>query len=149
MLKKKQFSLEEACQSPNLFVNLAEVIQTHPCEAARIFGMSIISSFNGKNEESLEYLELLAQDNPDMVLLHQRIAESCIYFEEYEKAVVHLKKVIDLENENLTARFWLCLTYCLLGETGKAKGGSEYFRKLVHRLQVKTKTWQEDQPQFS
>ena len=138
MLKKREFSLEKACQSTNYLANLQDVIQTHPCESARVFGMSIINSFAEENEKSLQQLELLVEKNPNIALLHQRIAEFYIDFEKYEKAAFHLEKIIELEKQDLTARFWLCLIYYLLGETKKAKETFKYLKEFVYRIRVKT-----------
>jgi tetratricopeptide (TPR) repeat protein len=144
MIKEMEFSLEKACQSTKYLTNLEEIIQTHPCESARTFGMSIISLFDEKNEESLRHLELLAEGNPNIILIHQRIAEFCIDFGKYEKAVVHLEKVVELEKQDLTAQFWLCLIYHTLGKTGKARKSFEYLKEFVYRIRVKTRNWRED-----
>jgi hypothetical protein len=64
MLKKKEFSLEKACQSASYRLNLQEVIQTHPSESARNPGLSILCLFNDEKEKALEYLEVLAHKNP-------------------------------------------------------------------------------------
>jgi len=144
MLKKRKFSLEEACKSANYLNNLQEIAQTHPCESARTFGMSIISIIDEEYEKSLEYLELLAQNNPNITLLHQRIAEFCIDMKKYEQAIVHLEKVIELENQNLTARVWLCLMYYAVGEIKKATKSFEYIKEFVYKIRIKTRNWRED-----
>lgn len=140
MLKKKEFSLEKACQSASYRLNLQEVIQTHPSESARNLGLSILSLFNDEKQQALEYLELLVDKNPNIPLLHQRIAEFYIDSDKYEKAALHLEKVIELEKEDLTARFWLCLLYRFLGETEKAKQTFKYLKGFIHQIRVETRT---------
>jgi tetratricopeptide (TPR) repeat protein len=137
MVKKKEFSLEEACKSTNYVANLREIVQTHSCESARNLGLAILSGFNDENEKAVELLELLVKKNPNISLLHQRIAEFCIDSNNYKKAVFHLEKVIELQKQDITARFWLCLIYHWQGNTEKAQTTFEYLKKFVYRLQVK------------
>jgi tetratricopeptide (TPR) repeat protein len=136
MVKKKEFSLEEACKSNSYFANLREIVQTHSCESARNLGLAILSGFNDESEKAVELLELLVKKNPNISLLHQRIAEFCIDSDNYKKAVFHLEKVIELQNQDVTARFWLCLIYHSQGNTEKAKNTFEYLKKFVYRLRV-------------
>lgn len=136
MVKKKEFSLEEACKSTNYVTNLREIVQTHSGESARDLGLSILNSFNDEHEKALELLELLVKKNPNISLLHQRIAELCIDSDNYKKAIFHLEKVIEIQNQDLTARFWLCLIYHSQGNTEKAKTIFEYLKKFVYRLRV-------------
>ena len=144
MFNEKEFSLEEACKSTNYFANLREVIQTHPCDSARTLGLSIITAFNEETEIALEHLESLVQDNPEIPLLHRRIAEFYIDINKFEEAVIHLEKVIELQKKDLTARFWLCLIYLLLGEREKAKEPFKYLKDYIYQLQVNTKSWREE-----
>lgn len=137
MVKKREFSLEEACKSNSYLANLTEIVQTHSCESARNLGLAILSGFNDESEKAVELLESLVKKNPNISLLHQRIAEFCIDSDNYKKAVFHLEKVIELQDQNLTARFWLCLIYHSQGNAEKAKDTFEYLKKLVYRLQVK------------
>lgn len=141
MLEHREFSLEKACQSNNFFTNLEDIIETHPNEAARLFGRSIVSSLGEGSEKTLEHLELLTKENPNIPLLHQRIAETCIDSEKYKKAVLHLEKILELDNQNLTARVWLCLVHYLLGNTKKAKETFQPLKKSVYRMRVNTKNW--------
>ena len=48
----------------------------------------------------------------------------------------NLEKVIELQNQDITARFWLCLIYHSQGNTEKAKNTFEYLKKFVYRLRV-------------
>lgn len=144
MLEQREFSLEETCKSTSYFANLREVIRTHPCDSARNLGMSIITAFNEETEIALEYLESLVQDNPEIPLLHRRIAEFYIDSNKFEEAVIHLEKVIELQTKDLTARFWLCLIYLLQGEKEKAKEPFKYLKDFIYQLQVTTKTWREE-----
>lgn len=144
MVMELEFSLERACQSYSYLTNLQEIVETHPNELARNFGMAIISSLDERNEESLQQLELLAEVNPNIPLVHQRIAEFCIALGRYEQAIVHLEKVIELENQNLTARFWLCLLYHLTNKTKQAKSSLDILKKLVYGIRVKFIDWKED-----
>jgi tetratricopeptide (TPR) repeat protein len=144
MLSNKKFSLEEACKSANYIFNLEEVIQTHPNATARTFGLSIIKTFSEENEKSLEYLEELIKGNPDVLLIRRRIAEFFIDFDEYEKAIFHLEKILELESKDLTAKVWLCLIYYKIGEIEKAKKTFESLREFVYSMSVKIKDWRED-----
>lgn len=143
MLEKREFSLEETCKSTSYFANLREVIDTHPCDSARNLGMSIITAFNEETEVALEHLQSLVLDNPEIPLLHRRIAEFYIDGNKFEEAAVHLEKVIELQTKDLTARFWLCLIYLLQGEKEKAKEPFKYLKDYIYQLQVNTKTWRE------
>lgn len=55
-----------------------------------------------------------------MPLFHQRIAEVLIRNSNYEKASHHLEKVLEFDEENLTAKVWLCLSYFKLCNMEKA-----------------------------
>ena len=101
MIKKKEFSLEEACKSNSYLANLREIVQTHSCESARNLGLAILSGFNDESEKAVELLELLVKKNPNINLLHQRIAEFCIDSSNYKKAVFHLGSVDIRKNVEL------------------------------------------------
>lgn len=144
MLEQSEFSLEETCKSTSYLANLREVIQTHPCDSARNLGLSIITAFNEETEIALEHLKSLVRENPEIPLLHRRIAEFYIDGNEFEEAIIHLEKVIELQTKDLTARFWLCLIYLLRGEKEKAKEPFKYLKDFIYQLQVITKTWREE-----
>lgn len=143
-INKKKFSLEEACKSPDYVHNLQEIIQTHSSESARNLGLSILSFFNQEIENSLEHLESLVKENPEIVLLHQRIAEHCIDADKYEKAIIHLEKILELRKQDLTARFWLCLIYYQLEQKEKAKKIFEYLKENIYKIKVNNKNFRDE-----
>lgn len=115
-----EFSLEKVCQSSNLLKNLLDIIESHPSESAINLGRSIIYFILDDYDKSLNYLEFLVENCSNVSLLHHRIAEVLINKNNYEKAAFHLKKVLELDEENLTAKIWLCLAYFKIGDIEKA-----------------------------
>ena len=85
----KSFSLEKACRSSNLFENLQEVVTSHPDEAAKNFGLSVMYLLENKNNQALDCLKRLAEEYHKIPLIQQRIAEIFVDREDFHKAVVH------------------------------------------------------------
>lgn len=54
--KTSAFSIEEACRSSNMMRNLRSVIEAHPDECAKNFGMSIMYLINEEHDKMLECL---------------------------------------------------------------------------------------------
>lgn len=135
------FSIEKVCQSSNFLKNLQAVIQSHPDETARNFGMSIIYLLDEEHDKALEYLESIAQKNPNISLIQLRIAEIFIYRNDYRTAITYLEKVLELDNEDLTAKFWLCLSYYMLGEAEKAKFSTKSLKESIFLLQMTKSNW--------
>lgn len=77
------FSIECACRSSNLLQNLQNIIQSHPNNTAQNFGMSVIHLIEGEPDKMINCLELIIKENPNISLLHRRIAEVFINKDDY------------------------------------------------------------------
>jgi predicted Zn-dependent protease len=115
------FSLETACKSNNVVRNLEQVIQSHPDNTARSFGMSIVHLFEHKTDELLETLKLILKENPTISLLNRRLAEALIANNEHRKAIPYLEMAVELNEEDLTAVVWLSLCYSKTGNPEKTE----------------------------
>lgn len=131
-----KFSLENDCQSSNLLKNLLDIIESHPSEAAIKFGRSIIYFIVKDYNKTLNCLEFLTEKYPEVPLFHQRIAEVLIRNSNYEKASHHLEKVLEFDQENLTAKVWLCLSYFKLCHIEKAHKMLADLNNFVFLLKV-------------
>lgn len=130
------FSLEDVCRSDNMMKNLLDIIESHPCETAVNFGKSIIYFIEDDFENTISYLEFLIQIFPNTLLLHRRIAQVFIRENNYEKAITHLEKVLELDEEDLTAKIWLNLSYFKVGNTEKANSSLQDLTKFVFVLKA-------------
>jgi len=130
------FSLENICRSDNMMKNLLDIIESHPSETAVNFGRSIIYFIEDDFEKTTRYLEFLIQAFPNTLLLHRRIAQVFIRENKYEKAIIHLEKVLELNEEDLTAKIWLNLSYFKVGNTEKANSSLQDLNKFVFILKV-------------
>lgn len=135
------FSIETICQSDNFIRNLFEVIESHQNETAVQFGKSIIYFIEDDFKNMLQCLEYLIELFPNITLLHRRIAEVHIYENNYQKAVPHLEKVIELDKKDLTAKVWLNLSYFKMGKAKKANDSLSELKKLVFILTVKERNY--------
>jgi len=137
----KTFSLEKACRSSNLFENLREVVFSHPDEAARNFGLSVMYLLENKNNQALECLRRLAEEHHKIPLIQRRIAEIFVDREDFHKAVVHLKRVLELDKEDLTAQIWLGLSYYKLGDAERGEIIFQSLKNSVFLLRADNSSW--------
>src|SRR5215204_1091502 len=117
----KEFSIDIACESPNFFDNLCEIIHSHQDESARVFGMSILHILNGNHDDTLRNIKFLIKSNPDISLLHRRLGEIHISRDDFETAAEHLEEALKLDKEDLTVIIWLGLIHFKLGNEKKAQ----------------------------
>jgi len=130
------FSLEDICRSDNLVRNLLDIIESHPDETAVNFGRSIIYSFEDDFDKTVNYLEFLIQKFPNISLLRCRIAQTFISENNYENAIIHLEKILELDQEDLTAKIWLTFSYFKIGNTEKANKYLNGLEKFVYILKA-------------
>lgn len=135
------FSLENTCKSSNLMKNLREVLETHPDECAKNLGMSIMHMLYDNHDKMLECLKFLVKNNPELPLLHRRIAEIYINRDDYKTAVPHLEKALKLDNQDLTAKIWLGLSYYATGNEKKAKICLDLLKEDVFLLHAGSTNW--------
>jgi tetratricopeptide (TPR) repeat protein len=135
------FSMENICHSSNLIKNLLEIIESHPNEIAVNFGRSIIYFIEDDYAKTLNYLELLSSEYPNISLLHRRIAQVLIRENNYQKAIVHLEKVLELDEEDLTAKIWLILSYFKIGNTEKANARLNDLKDFIFVLKATKSTY--------
>lgn len=138
---RNDFSLECACRSNNLLKNLRNVIQTHPNKAAQKFGMSIIHLIEGDSNKMVNCLESVIAENPNISLLHRRIAEVCINNDDYKQAIIHLENALKADEEDLTAKIWLSLSYFEVGNKDKAGAILTELKEHVFHLNVMSNNW--------
>ncbi|MGC2234681.1 MAG: tetratricopeptide repeat protein [Pyrinomonadaceae bacterium] len=138
---QSDFSIECACRSSNLLKNLRNIIQSHPSNTAQKFGMSIIHLIEGDSEKMLNCLEFIIGENPNISLLHRRIAEVFINNNDYQQAIIHLENALEADEEDLTAKFWLGLSYFEIGNTKKARAILRELKEHVFHLSVMDNNW--------
>lgn len=139
--KVETFSIEKACKSHNLIKNLCAVIKTHQDKSAKNLGMSIIHLLYSNHDKMLECLDVLAQNHPDISLIHRRIAEIYISRNNFKMAVAHLEKALKIDNEDLTAKIWLGLSYYEIGNEKKAKICLDLLKDDVFFLHASNSNW--------
>lgn len=135
------FSIEETCKSNKLMKNLRMVVESHPDEMAKKLGMSIMHLLNNRHEKTLECLEYLNQNHPEIGLIQRRIAEIYISRDDYKTAVKYLEKAIKLDDEDLTAKVWLGFSYYAIGNEKKAKNCLKLLKDDVFVLQATKDDW--------
>lgn len=138
--RTKTFSIERACESPNFVKNLSDIIETHPDENARNFGMSIIHLLSRNYNETLKYLEFLTETHPNISLLHRRIGEVYISQDKFETAAAHLEEALKLEKD-FTVLFWLGLIHNKLGNENKANICFDVLKDDVFFLHASNHNW--------
>lgn len=138
---RNDFSLECACRSSNLLKNLRNIIQTHPNSTAQNFGMSIIHLIEGDSDKVVNYLESIIAENPNISLLHRRIAEVFINNNDYKQAIIHLENALEADKEDLTAKLWLSLSYFETGNTKKAGTILMELKDCLFHLNVMSNNW--------
>lgn len=138
---KNDFSLECACRSNNLLKNLRNIIQTHPNNIAQNFGMSIIHLIEGDSDKMVNCLESIIAENPNISLLHRRIAEVFINNNDYKQAIIHLENALEADKEDLTAKVWLSLSYFETGNVKKAGAILTELKEYLFHLNVTSNNW--------
>lgn len=139
--EKNSFSIEMACKSTKLMKNLRSVVESHPDETAKNFGMSIMHLLNHRHEKTLECLKYLNQNYPEISLINRRIAEIYISKDDYKTAITYLEKALKLDDEDLTARVWLGLSYYAIGNEKKGKICLSLLKDEVFVLQAIKDDW--------
>lgn len=134
--KTNDFSIEKACKSYNKLNNLRDVVESHQDESAKNLGLSIVYLLNNDFSKVLESLKYLAQTHPDIGLIDRRIAEIYINQNNFEAAVNYLEKAVELDKDDLTAKFWLSLGYFAIGNKKKAEIYLKSLRENVFLLQA-------------
>lgn len=142
--KSGTFSVERVCKSNNLIKNLREVIESHPDEIAKNFGMAIVYLICDKYDKMLSCLELVAQQYPDVPLIQRRIAEIHIYRSNFQEAIPYLEKVLELEEEDMTAKIWLSLIYFVTGDIKKGKASLKSLKGFIFVLRAENTKWSEN-----
>ncbi|MCD9188947.1 MAG: hypothetical protein LUM44_21195 [Pyrinomonadaceae bacterium] len=138
---KNDFSLECACRSSNLLKNLSDIIKTHPNNTAQNFGMSIIHLIEGDSDKTVNCLESIIAENPNISLLHRRIAEVFINNNDYKQAIIHLENALEADKEDLTAKIWLSLSYFEIGNSKKAGAILTELKEYIFHLNIKNNNW--------
>ena len=138
---KSDFSIECACLSSNLLKNLRNIIQSHPSSTAQNFGMSIIHLIEGDADKMVICLESIIKENPNVSLLHRRIAEFFIDKNDYQQAIIHLENALEADKEDLTAKVWLSLSYFEIGNTKKAGAILRELKDYTFHLNVAGNNW--------
>src|ERR1044072_73173 len=138
---RSDFSIECACSSSNLLKNLRNIIQTHPSSAAQNFGMSIIHLIEGDADKMANCLESIIKENPNISLLHRRIAEVFIDKNDYQQAIIHLENALEADKEDLTAKVWLSLSYFETRNTKKAGAILRELKDYTFHLNVAGNNW--------
>lgn len=105
------------------------------------FGKSIIYYIEDDFRNMLQCLECLTESFPNIPLLHRRIAEAHIHENNYQKAIPHLEKVVELDNKDLTAKVWLNLSYFKIGKTKEANAILNELKNLVFILNVTERSY--------
>lgn len=135
------FQIENVCQSKNLMKNLLDIVESHPSETAVNFGKAILYFIEDDFDKTTYYLESLIEKYPNIPLLHERIAQVFIYANNYERAISHLEKILELDEENLLAKIWLSLSYYKIENSEKAGIQLNNLRDLVFILEAKQKIY--------
>lgn len=139
------FSLETVCKSSNFIKNLREIIETHPDDGAKNLGLSIIHLLYGNYDKVLNCLDIIASQHPDIPLIQRRIAEIYIYRNNFQAAIPYLEKVLELNEEDMTAQIWLNLSYFVTGETKKARANLKLLKSFVFSLNAKESNWSKNE----
>ncbi len=119
--KTNVFSIEKVCQSHNLIKNLREVIDSHPDETAKNFGMAIMHLIYDNYDKILACLEFVAERHPNIPLIQRRIAEIHIRRNNFQTAIPYLEKALELNKKDMTAKIWLSLSYYAAGNEKKSQ----------------------------
>lgn len=138
---KSDFSLEETCRSNNLLKNLQNIIQSHPSNTAQNFGLSIIHLIEGDSEKTVNCLQSIIEENPNLSLLHCRIAQVFINNNDYKQAIMHLENALEADKEDLTAKVWLSLSYFEIGNKKKASIILGELKEYVFHMNVMNNNW--------
>lgn len=143
--KTNVFSIEKACKSHNLIKNLRSVIESHQDETAKNFGLSIMHLIFDNYDKMLACLEFVAQQHPDIPLIQRRIAEIHIHRSNFKAAIPHLEKVLELEEEDMTAKVWLSLSYYATGNEKKAKSSLKGLKGYIFMMHATNSNWLEQE----
>ena len=141
--KTKDFSIEKVCKSHNLINNLRSVIESHPDEIAKNFGMAVIHLIYDNYDKMLACLEFVAQQYPDISLIQKRIAEIHIHRNNFQEAIPYLEKVLELEGGDMTAKIWLTLSYYATGNEKKAKSSLKCLKGYIFMMHAANSNWLE------
>jgi len=139
--KINAFSLEETCKSSNLIKNLREVIESHPDEIAKNFGLAIMHLIYDNYDKMLNCLEFVAEQYPNIPLIQRRIAEIYIHRNNFQAAIPYLEKVLELEEEDMTAKIWLSLSYYAIGNEKKAKSNLKCLKGYIFMMYAANSNW--------
>ena len=139
--KVNAFSIEKACKSSNLIKNLREVVESHPDETAKNFGMAIIHLIYDNYDKMLACFEFIAKRNPNIPLIQRRIAEIHIHRSNFKAAIPYLEKVLELEEEDMTAKIWLSLSYFVTGDLKKAKSSLKCLKGYIFMMHAANSNW--------
>jgi predicted Zn-dependent protease len=138
---RENFDLEKACRSNKLLKNLREVVQSHQSEIASKFGMSIIHLIEDEPDKIPDCLNFLIEEYPEVPLIHRRLGEVFIRKDDYKQAIPHLEQAVKLDDEDLTAKVWLGLSYFKIGEQKKAASSLEDLKSHIFVLHATDGNW--------
>lgn len=135
------FSIESVCESSNYLSNLQQVIQSHPNQTAKNFGLSVIYLLKSDYDKTINYLKSLIQEFPDVPLFHRRMGEVYIVRKEYKKAIPYFEKAIEIDSGDLTSITWLSLSYFVTGECEKGLAKLKALEDHITILAVEDSNW--------
>lgn len=139
------FSIEKACKSNNFLRNLQYVIESHPDESAKNWGMSILHLLNDNYDKMLACLKFIAVQHPNIALIQRRIAEFYIHRNNYQAAIPYLEKTLELSEEDMTAKIWLNLSYYATGNEKKAKSCLKSLKGYIFLMHAANNNWLEQE----
>lgn len=140
-IKIMSFSIESICESSNYLNNLQQVIQSHPNQTAKKFGLSVIHLLKSDYDETIDYLKSLIKEFPNVSLFYRRIGEVYIVRKDYKKAISYFEKAIEVNSEDLTSVTWLSLSYFAAGECEKGLAKLKTLEDHVTILCVEDSNW--------
>lgn len=135
------FSIENTCRSTNYLKNLKAIIETHPDNSAKILGESIIWMIMGKTDEMIESYRRLINDHPDIALLHRRAGELRICQKQYADAIPYFDRAVELDEHDLTSRFWRSFCHFKNNDLEGVKFELEYLEERVIYLNTIESNW--------
>lgn len=131
---EQKFSIKQIADSDTYLENLYTVIDSHPDDNAKSFGLSVIFLLAQNYDLALRSLEFLIEKNPKEALPHRRSAEIFMFRREYSKAIDSLEQAIKLCPEDAISSIWLSLSYYKTGEIEKGEANLEEFEKCIFQL---------------
>jgi tetratricopeptide (TPR) repeat protein len=136
----KEEPANSVCQSDwgacGIFSDLRKVLLKNPKTYARKYGLAIVNILENDLDGAIDHLNAIIEDNPQMALIHRRIAEIFIYQSQHEKAIKYLEKAVELDDTDLTSITWLSLIYHRLGKTEEALSKQEALESHVFSMNV-------------